>query len=262
MTASQTADASPKTAPSPAVARPASAEGAAAQAEASETQPSRARRLLALLKRGVGAALAIRRRMVARAKALLPGAKKPVAETAADAAVADAHEDRREPVLADEAALAVMQGPTGDARKVAKRAHVDAASAPAASAPAAAPGPARGLTVGHAYAALAGLILGAIIGAGLFWNLAVVQTKRMHRAYAVSEAATEEIQRLNEELAAAEQKLADANKQQESARHVVAPARPVSRPTGPDASCELSGKRGEMIEELRACLKEFTRYSR
>ncbi len=262
MNAAQTANASPKTAPSAAVARAASAQSTAAQADASETQTSRARRLLALLKRAVAAVLAIRRRMVAMAGALLPGANKPVAETAADAAVTDALEERREPVLADEAALAFMQGPAGDARKEAKRTHVDAASPPAGGAPAPAPNPARRLTVGHAYAALAGLILGAIIGAGLFWNLAVVQTKRMHRAYAASEAAAEEVSRLSEELAAAEQKLADANKPQEPARHAVAPARPVSAPTGPDASCELSGKRGEMIEELRACLKEFTRYSR
>ncbi len=262
MTASQTASASPKTAPGAAVARAASAQDAAPQAEASGTQPSRAHRLLALLKRVVGAVLAIRRRIVARARALLPGTNKSVAETAADAAGADAHEERREPVLADEAALAAMQGPAGDARKEAKRAHVDATSAPADSAPEPAPNPVRRLTVGHAYAALAGLILGAIIGAGLFWNLAVVQTKRMHRAYAASEAAAEEVSRLSEELAAAEQKLADANKPQEPARHAVTPARPVSAPTGPDASCELSGKRGEMIEELRSCLKEFTRYSR
>ena len=261
MTAAQTANASTKPAANATAGPVASGQDATAPSESPETPLSRPRRLLTWFKRRVAAALEIYRSAVARARALLPGGNKAAVETAADEPAADAHEDRREPVLTDEVALAVMQGPAGNQRGEARRARADTKTEPAESAPAAPPKPARRLTTGHGYAALAGLILGAIVGASLFWNLALVQTKRMQRAYAVSEASVEEISQLKEELAAAEQKLAEASKLQDTAKHAAAPIRHVAVPTGPDAACELSGKRSEMIEELRGCLKEFTRHS-
>ncbi len=232
---------------------------AAARNAIPEARPSRARRSWAWLKSGLAAALEFLRQTIARVKALLPAGKKAAAGTAADetAADANANEDRREPVLADEAALAVMQGPGGSSRGEARRDAKDSKSEHAEDAPAAPPKPARRLTIGHAYAALAGLILGTIVGASLFWNLALVQTKRMNRAYALSEASVGEIRQLKEELAEAEQKLAEAN--QQAAKR--SPVRPAAVPTGPDAACDLSGSRGEMLEELRSCIKQFTRDS-
>lgn len=227
---------------------------AAAQSATSETRPSRARRSWAWLKSGLAAAHEFLRRTVARVKALLPAGNKAAAEAAADEAAADANEERREPVLADEAALAVMQGPGGKPREEPHGKVLE--SEPAEDAPAAPAKPARRLTIGHAYAALAGLILGTIVGASLFWNLALVQTKRMNRAYAQSEASVGEILQLKEELAEAEHKLAEIK--QQAAKHT--PARPV--PTGPDAACDLSGSRSEMLEELRSCIKQFTREPR
>ena len=255
MTAAKAADAPRKPATN-ATAGPADQD--AATQISPETRPSRARRSWPWLKSGFAAALEFTGRIVARAKALLPPSNKAAAETAADEAAADAPEDRREPVLADEAALAVMQGPGGSPRKGANRDATDSKSTHAEDAPAAPPEPVRRLTIGHAYAALAGLILGTIIGASLFWNLALVQTKRMHRAYAQSEASVAEILQLKEDLAVAEQKLAEAAKL--SAKH--SPVRPPAVRTGPDAACDLSGSRGEMLEELRSCLKQFTRASR
>lgn len=226
---------------------------AAAQTATSEARPSRARRSWAWLKSGLAAALEFLGRTVARVKALLPAGNKAAAGTAADEAAADAHEEKREPVLADEAALAVMRGPGGKSRG---EAHGKVSeSEPAEDAPAASAKPARRLTIGHAYAALAGLVLGTVIGASLFWNLALVQTKRMNRAYAQSEASVGEILQLKEELAEAEQKLAEAK--QQAAKH--SPTRPAAVPTGPDAACDLSGSRSEMLEELRSCIKQFTR---
>ena len=230
---------------------------AAARNAAPETRPSRARRSWAWLKSGFAAALEYARRTVARVKALLPAGNKAAAETAAAETAADAHEERREPVLADEAALAVMQGPGGSPRGEAHRRAKDSESEQAEDAPAAPPKPARRLTIGHAYAALAGLILGTIVGASLFWNLALVQTKRMHRAYALSEASVGEILQLKEDLAEAEQKLAVAKQQVAK----LSPVRPAAVPTGPDAACDLAGSRSEMLEELRSCIKQFTRDS-
>jgi len=118
----------------------------------------------------------------------MPGRKKAAAGTAEDEAAADASEDRREPVLADGAVLAVLQGPGGKQKAEVRRGGKDTESAHAEDAPAAPPKPLRRLTMGHVYAALAGLVLGVIVGASLFWNLALVQSKRMQRAYSRAEA--------------------------------------------------------------------------